>query len=1026
NQGATQEMASNSSCSSKEEEEDESIQLKGLICIIFSWTLKDVQRIPETFSSEEHYLESFRCPLLAETHTELFSSINNIHQSPTCKITSVHKHKDFEIPDFLVYDIMFEASKDTGNKNEIYKPHPSDVITFTHVRPVRFGSLERSYVPAFVLHVAVEKEKDNNRTYLVQILASKPINEKTCMPTYAVFLINLTTNRRIWDALHDGNLNIVKEVLHEYQGGGNCGSCSQEVKCVPGKRLSKDLRSFNLNESQLHAVRSSIRRSACNHRNSVQLIWGPPGTGKTKTVSALLWAMLKMKCRTLTCSPTNIGVVEVSARLMSIVRPTLQRGFYGLGDIVLFGNKDRMKIDDRCNLLDIFLDDRVEKVAKCLSYRTGWGSQLEAMILLLRDSSQQYSLYKDWRESNVEKKDSSAPVNVWEGLEDERSGVALTIKQFIKKRFSLIEKALISCVECFCAHLPTAYVTAKLIEKMYRVLDLLEDVGIFLHTSTYTGEQLTEFLSDSETTVSEKASDTSTYLLSRTKHECLEVLGSLKNSVPAKRASSVKNICLGNARLVFCTASSSAKLSKIGGFKILVIDEAAQLKECESLIPLQLPGLRHAILSGDERQLPSMVQSQITEKANFGRSLFERMVSLGHKKHLLSVQYRMHPSISLFPNSEFYGKRLADAPNVKQNGYKRSLLDGDMYGPYSFINVPYGKEEFNDGHSRKNMLEVAVIDEIVQNLYKASVTNSQKVSVGVISPYKAQVSALIKKFGYKYEQQSNFSVSVRSVDGFQGGEEDIILISTVRTFGCGSVGFLSNRQRTNVAITRARYCLWIVGDGQALINSYSVWRKLLLNAKARGCYYNATEDYRLSKAIANALAELNQLDDLINMNSLLLKGAWWKVIFGDGFWKSLRIVKNVETKKELVTLLMSISSGWRCHPEKPMKPENMTSYSSQLLEKSRITGNLYLLWTVDTIKENSRYIQVLKFLDILSLTEIPKFVEQLDAQFKTSTVDEMNRRKFKRLEGYVLINLYHLLLHLSHNYLTICCSNRSM
>ncbi|XP_026399275.1 uncharacterized protein LOC113295141 [Papaver somniferum] len=402
NQGARQETASNSSCSSKEEEEEESIQLKGLICIIFSWTLKDVlnehfyrdkvQRIPETFSSEEHYLESFCCPLLAETHTELFSSINNIHQSPTCKITSVHKHKDFKMPGFLVYDITFDAPKDTGNKNEIYKPHPSDVITFTHVRPVRFGSLERSYIPAFVLHVSrsptEEKEKDNDKTYLVQILASKPINKKTCMPTYAVFLINVTTNRRIWDALHDGNLNIVKEVLHEYQGGGKCGSCSQEVKRVPGKHLSKDLRSFNLNESQLHAVHSSIRTSACNHRNSIQLIWGPPGTGKTKIVSALLWAMLKMKCRTLTCSPTNIGVVEVSARLMSIVRPTLQRGFYGLGDVVLFGNKDRMKIYDRCDLLDIFLDDRVEKLAKCLSYRTGWGSQLEAMILLLRDSSQ--------------------------------------------------------------------------------------------------------------------------------------------------------------------------------------------------------------------------------------------------------------------------------------------------------------------------------------------------------------------------------------------------------------------------------------------------------------------------------------------------------------------------------------------------------------------------------------------------------------------------------------------------------------
>ncbi|KAI3942719.1 hypothetical protein MKW92_013496, partial [Papaver armeniacum] len=84
-----------------------------------------------------------------------------------------------------------------------------------------------------------------------------------------------------------------------------------------------------------------------------------------------------------------------------------------------------------------------------------------------------------------------------------------------------------------------------------------------------------------------------------------------------------------------------------------------------------------------------------------------------------------------------------------------------------------------------------------------SVANGQKVSVGVISPYNAQVIAISKKLGFKYASHSDFSVSVRSIDGFQGGEEDVIIISTVRSNDYGSIGFLANNQRTNVALTRA-------------------------------------------------------------------------------------------------------------------------------------------------------------------------------------------------------------------------------
>ncbi|XP_075086500.1 putative helicase MAGATAMA 3 [Nicotiana tabacum] len=241
--------------------------------------------------------------------------------------------------------------------------------------------------------------------------------------------------------------------------------------------------------------------------------------------------------------------------------------------------------------------------------------------------------------------------------------------------------------------------------------------------------------------------------------------------------------------------------------EMVVIGEAAQLKECESTIPLQLPGLRHAILVGDEKQLPAMVQSKICKKAEFGRSLFKRLVILGHEKHLLNVQYRMHPKIRLFPNREFYQKKIMDGPNVKAAVYDKRFLEGDIFGSYLFINVSSGNEEIDDKHSTRNMAEAFVVAEIVANLHKESVSSKQRVRVGCISPYKAQVFAIQQILGKKYstDVNSDFSVNIRSVDGFQGGEEDVIIISTVRCNGSGSVGFLSNLQRANVALTRARY-----------------------------------------------------------------------------------------------------------------------------------------------------------------------------------------------------------------------------
>uniref|UniRef100_A0A453CKW4 DNA2/NAM7 helicase-like C-terminal domain-containing protein n=1 Tax=Aegilops tauschii subsp. strangulata TaxID=200361 RepID=A0A453CKW4_AEGTS len=157
--------------------------------------------------------------------------------------------------------------------------------------------------------------------------------------------------------------------------------------------------------------------------------------------------------------------------------------------------------------------------------------------------------------------------------------------------------------------------------------------------------------------------------------------------------------------------------------------------------------------------------------------------------------YRMHPKISKFPLVTFYDGKISDGPNVTSESYEKRFLASKIFGSYSFINVDGGHETTEKhGRSLRNTIEAAAVSRIVQRLFK---------------------------------------VKVKSVDGFQRAEEDVIIISTVRSNKAGSVGFLTNMQRTNVALTRAKHCLWIVGNGTTLSNSKSVWQKIVKDARDR-------------------------------------------------------------------------------------------------------------------------------------------------------------------------------------------------
>ncbi|KAJ8629373.1 hypothetical protein MRB53_022696 [Persea americana] len=978
----------------------------GLLDLVLSWTVEDilnedryrdkVEKIPERFLSVEKYLSSFIFPLIEETRAELCNSLEEVYDAPVAEIISIEEYEARSELFYFIDICGWKSGSGIGGTN--YKPRPGDIFVLSSMRIEAASDLSRQGVHYILASVAgVEMDEEAQKGYKVKV--SKSIEASNGMDNFrfAIYLTSITTNSRIWKGINLGtsmnnNLNSIQAVLDtNFLEEAACHTCFVEEKDAWANSVPRDLMSFDLNESQMGAISGAIAAAQCEHSYSMKLVKGPPGTGKTKTVGCLLSALINLNLRTLACAPTNIAVLELCSRLLWMVKKSRfhvdENGFSfcPLGDLVLFGNKDRMFVTD--DLQEIFLDFRVRRLAECLAPLTGWRHMISSLILLLEDCVPKYHMFS----------------------ENERSKEKIGFMVFLREQFKAIARALGDCMRDLLIHLPRACFSKENKKNVFALCNLLQAFGELLHTKDVSDKELEELFShdvlkNEDSSVTDAPTADTIFVgstrdaLDKTRQECVSILKKLQGTLNLCHYAETNwlwEYCLKNATLIFCTASSSSFLHyvEMKPLEVLVIDEAAQLKECESVIPLRLKGLRHAVLIGDEHQLPAMVRSEVSREAGFGRSLFERLSFLGHHKHLLNVQYRMHPAISSFPNAKFYDNQILDGSNVKKSSYKKNYLPGRLYGAYSFINIADGREEKEDtGNSWRNMVEVAVVLKIVRSLFKSLANTGTGISIGVVSPYSAQVEAITEKLSNKYETCTGFSVKVKSIDGFQGGEEDIIILSTVRSNIKGTVGFLDSLNRTNVALTRARHCLWILGNAQTLVRSNTIWEELFHDVRKRGCFFNADEDKGLAKAILDVKHELNQLDDLLDPNSILLSTARWKVLFSDDFRKSFSKLKSLQTRKAVIQALLRLADG--CRPKSKIVdfPD-----AFQFAKQCRVR-ELYLVWMVDIVK-NEEYIQVLRVWDILPLSEIPKLTRRLDNIFAMYTDEYIDLCKMKCIEG---------------------------
>lgn len=288
----------------------------------------------------------------------------------------------------------------------------------------------------------------------------------------------------------------------------------------------------------------------------------------------------------------------------------------------------------------------------------------------------------------------------------------------------------------------------------------------------------------------------------------------------------IRQSLFGEARVIACTLTGAANRVLEGEkYSTLFIDEAAQALEAACWIAIRKAG--RVIFAGDHCQLPPTVKSIAALKGGLGKTLMERIVEQKPEVvTLLKVQYRMNEQIMRFSSDYFYNGEVETAPGITH----RSILDYDL--PMIWIDTEDvdGKEEFiGESCGRINRAEAELTLSTLQEYFDKIGKNrilEESIDVGIISPYRAQVQLLRKMIRQKeFFRPYRRLISVNTVDGFQGQERDIILISLVRSNDGGEIGFLRDLRRMNVAITRARMKLIILGNA-ATMTSHPFYRKL--------------------------------------------------------------------------------------------------------------------------------------------------------------------------------------------------------
>ncbi len=552
------------------------------------------------------------------------------------------------------------------------------------------------------------------------------------------------------------HLGLIHEPISEYLGYSSKATNLQEV----------DFQASGLNPSQIETITKFLQLP-----EGLFLVQGPPGTGKTTTIIQLLSALQQQGKKVLVCAPANKAVQILAKRFMDKFPKV---------PIILVGAEDPPP-DSTLN--DIFMDS--------------WHDRQKLVLTQIGETILDLQLHK--LIAGDAKFFSSRLENAYETL----VGTIKKFSSFVEN----IEKYELTCLKELDLQ------QAKFEEAIGHYWELIS-------SEEFPWEETALYYAKKEDALIEMPSHVS---LARSYLSKISIiLSSLQEQLQIaesnETSTGLQAELLNHSQLIFCTLSVSGqqRMKNITSINTLIVDEAGQATEAETLIPLTIANPQKCLLIGDIKQLPATVISQDAEKLKFGRSMMERLIrDCDYPYAMLDTQYRMHPEISRWPSQHYYGGELKNhssvcAPEHAIKGMEKSF---PFLGPYAFINMN-GKEQKGPlGRSFFNQTEVKSIALIIDYLAKSCLIKVEE-HVAVISFYAEQINQINTALKSKYP-----NIRVNTVDGFQGGESDIIIISCVRANLDKQIGFLKDAKRLNVALTRAKFSLIILGNKPTLMRS---------------------------------------------------------------------------------------------------------------------------------------------------------------------------------------------------------------
>lgn len=651
-----------------------------------------------------------------------------------------------------------------------------------------------------------------------------------------------------------------------------------------------------LNDSQFLSI-STIDKAIRTQEASINIIHGPPGTGKTATLVALIDTLLQRKLCVLAAAPSNHAVCELARRCCADL---LLNGTHKLKKrhLILVGKEKNLILSPELEM--IHLDRIVIRLVEALD---SWSPTFDHLRTLLRDRSTEEDNKPDELINCLDLcltycgtiSDHLPACNFNEGrglvfLQEVRAAMESLIKSLRAGNAVFTLSTVLKQIECSDFKSVIAVCAAA-----YKVVN--EQAGISRNTKNMEAD------------------------------------------------------IVGDASVIFSTVDSARHHAIVAkDVVVTIVDEAAQLVEARIAIVLS-PSLKHLVLAGDNKQLPPTVKSMLAKSKGYDISLLDRLLDGGFPCTLLDTQYRMHPAISLFPNKTFYKGKVQDGDNVKSKAYDKSWHS--FLPPLSVYDVE-GEETRDDNQSYWNATECQVMKEVIKRLDAILASSSDDdasplVKVGIIAPYSAQ----LRKIGATVASLPKVRISViyNTVDGFQGQECDVIIFLCVRCNAGGHIGFLDDERRLNVAITRAKYSLLIIGSCRTL-SKCSVWKGLLTVAPGT---FNTIMNHGTSEIIQTVILkqekEKEKLEKLKIVNTCIFENTVWmgKFIIMAPLKRTLPRITDPSSKNLVWSLLIRLAEGRWPRAVRCSAVVDSSCNLENIVFSSSVDGKV-LLWSLDLVQ----------------------------------------------------------------------------